>query len=1215
MTCRRALAALAVALSITAPTSSSADPLLKSAYESFDTGERQDIKAPLQSSPRSVAIGDLNEDGRPDLVVAAPSNNAWEDSATVICVHLANPFPQTVQPPYLPAARYPSDTGPWSVAMADMNRDGHLDVITTNVRHNTASVFLGDGTGKLVVRTDTPVGVSPWFVAVGDLNGDSNPDVVTTNLSANTISVLMGLGDGSLGPKTDYATGEQPLYLAIARLNADSAPDIVVVNSDDTFISLYLNDGSGGFGNRTDIDVGGNPSSVAAGLLNGDGFVDLVVGGSDVVGGGGTYWLSVRLGTGTGTFLPGTNHVVPYYVFSTILADLNGDTKLDVAASVGGGLTGDQDIAILLGDGAGGLAAPAYYDAGMIVRGIACADLDGDGDRDLAVANSGPSIAFADPSHTVSILRNNGPGTFGTGISQDPELSPTQSVSADFNRDGILDVAVTGAAPFGVKIFLGIGDGTFAAPTFLALPDSGLSIGSADLNRNGTADLVVGTASSIYVFLGVGNGNFLSGTVVAGAQGFDGELGDFNFDGKPDLVTFSGSNVFVRLGLGTGAFVAPTTTAAPGAVRGVGVGDLDRNGRQDLVILTAAGISVRFGVGNGTFPTGTTYLGNHSFNGKPVIADLNMDGKPDVAASDNGDTGIATVGMAVLLGTGTGTLTPGLTFPMLDIPIAAAAADMNRDGKLDLLGMNTGSFRPGTVAVLEGNGSGTFSAQTDYGAGTLAGRLLVGDYNRDGRPDVALTTQNAEAPPHLRVLRGNAPGTFGSFSAKVDYAGPTSEQAVAVADVNRDGRPDAIVIGPNGSFGRVGVCLGNGLGALGAPTYFNTAANPVAVAVGDLNLDASPDLAVACGSGYVSVLIGNGAGNFMPSPSGDVFLAGEIPSAIAIGDFYPDGIPDLATADEATNEVGLLMGGGGGDFSLTDLVLDELGPRAIAAADVNRDGQVDIITANHSSNDVTVLYNGNGVFGPFFTGPFVGLAPTAVAAGDFNRDGVPDLAVTHETTSVDQVAVLLGGGDGLSLMPAVNYPTPDIPQAVAVSDVDKDGVDDLVVVSRSANLVSVLMGTGTGTFAPRVDYATGTLPGGVAIGDLNLDGRPDILVSNATSANTSVLLNSGSVVTGVEAQVSAAPPTARLAQNVPNPFNPRTTIRFHLDVAEPARLMVFDVSGRRVATLIDRNLPAGDGRAEWDGRDTAGHAVASGVYFYRLEAPDFTDSRAMVLLR
>ncbi len=1205
MFCRPAfLAAIAAAIATANAVPLHAEPLLKSAWEGFHAGLLEDIKAEGQSVPRSVAIGDLNGDGRPDLVAATPGNSVWEDSANVVSVHLANPLPQTVQPPYLPATLYQTGTGPVSVAIADMNHDARLDVITANYRASSVSVLLGDGAGHLGPPIHAAAGGGPRSAAVADLNGDTHPDVVIANAFSNTISVFPGLGNGALGSRVDYATAATPFFVIIAELNGASGPDLVVVNGLDA-ISIFFNNGSGGFGGRTDL-AAVQPLSVAAGHLNGDGVTDLVVATN------GPNPISVFLGTGSGGFAPPTEYpAVGLYGLAVILHDVNGDTNLDVIAFLGDP-TGEQDIAVFPGNGAGGLGSPAYYEAGALAFGIACADLDADGDRDLVTA-SGGSFAVQTGAHTINVLRNNGAGTFGSGISQDAGLVPGYSVSADFNRDGILDVAVTGRSPNGVTIHRGIGDGTFAVPaTFIALADSGRSIGAADLNSNATIDLVVGTASGIYTFLGAGNGFFLGGTLVAGAEGFDGELSDVNRDGRPDLITFAGSSVFVRPGSGTGTFGSATTVAALATVRGVGMGDLNRNGTLDLVILTTSGIAVRPGVGNGTFLAGSTYVPSHYFNGKPVIADLNLDGTLDVAAADNGDASNATLGMTVLLGTGTGTLLPELTFPTLDIPLTAAAADVNRDGKLDLLAMNAGfNLRPGTLSVLEGNGSGAFSvaARTDYGVGQLdRGPILLGDYNRDGRPDAAVATRGP--PGRLKVLRGNAPGTFGSFSAKVDYAGLTDEKGVAVGDVNRDGRPDAIVLGTNA----VAVCFGNGLGALGAPVTTALPEDALAMAVADLNRDGNLDLALSFITGVARVYFGNGGGGFAPHP--DVFFVGGAPSALAVGDLIKDGWPDIVVADEGPDDLSIIAGGGGAFFFYTQLPA-EPGPKSLTLADVDRDGELDIVVGNRFLPTVLTYFNfGFGLFqeepGPASS------PPTSVAAGDFNRDGKPDVAFTHDTPGADMVGILLGMGTNPSpFPPGTDYPLPNNPQHVAVSDVDQDGDEDLIVGGPTTNLVSVLLGSGTGTFAARVDYATGTLPSGVAIGDLNLDGRPDILVSNTTSANTSVLLNAGSVITGVEAPSPspAAPSPTRLVQNTPNPFNPRTTIRFNLEAAGRARLMVFDVSGRLVATLVEKHLPAGEHRFDWDGRDDAGRTVASGVYFQRLEAPGFSDSRTMVLLK
>ncbi|MGH7682324.1 MAG: FG-GAP repeat domain-containing protein, partial [Candidatus Eiseniibacteriota bacterium] len=352
----------------------SADPLLKSAYESFDTGDRQNIKAQIQSGPRSVAIGDLNGDGRPDLVVAAPGSNALWDSAAVVSVHLASPYPPTTQPPFLPATNFATDVGTAAVALADMNHDGRLDVVTANSSASTVSVLLGDGTGKFGVHVDATTGTYPQYVAAADLNADGNPDVVTINSGSRTISVIFGLGNGGLGMRQDYATGPGPTSILIAQLNGDSAPDIVVTcGTDSTFISIYLNNGSGGFAARTDVATPAAPLSVAAGLMNGDGAVDLVV-GMDV-----PTPVSVFLGTGTGAFPTQTDYPAPGAGLAVALSDVNNDGHLDAVVSLFGGSDGEQDIGVFMGDGTGALGPAALYDAGPTVLGLACADLDGDG--------------------------------------------------------------------------------------------------------------------------------------------------------------------------------------------------------------------------------------------------------------------------------------------------------------------------------------------------------------------------------------------------------------------------------------------------------------------------------------------------------------------------------------------------------------------------------------------------------------------------------------------------------------------------------------------------------------------------------------------------------------------------------------------------------------------------------------------------------------------
>lgn len=176
-----------------------------------------------------------------------------------------------------------------------------------------------------------------------------------------------------------------------------------------------------------------------------------------------------------------------------------------------------------------------------------------------------------------------------------------------------------------------------------------------------------------------------------------------------------------------------------------------------------------------------------------------------------------------------------------------------------------------------------------------------------------------------------------------------------------------------------------------------------------------------------------------------------------------------------------------------------------------------------------------------------------------------------------------------------------------------DGLPDLVALNQS-NQGRVWTGLGNGTFTGPATFGTGSQPYGLAIGDFNRNAKPDVVTANINSNTASVILNAP-IPTAIPVAGSAPPVAARLMQNAPNPFNPRTTIRFALTRAGRARLVVFDAAGRRVSTLLDRSLPAGEMSVEWDGRDEVGRTAASGIYFYKLEADGVKLSRKMALLK
>ncbi len=364
---------------------------------------------------------------------------------------------------------------------------------------------------------------------------------------------------------------------------------------------------------------------------------------------------------------------------------------------------------------------------------------------------------------------------------------------------------------------------------------------------------------------------------------------------------------------------------------------------------------------------------------------------------------------------------------------------------------------------------------------------------------------------YLRVAgAGGGPAAFG---AKTDYATGSYPRTVAIGDLNGDGKPDLVVAnsGYSPTYGTtVSVLLSNGNGTFGPRTDFVTGINPISVAIGDLNGDGKPDLAVANqSSSTVSVLLGNGGGTFAARTD---FVTGSYPTCIVIRDLNQDGTPDLVTASLHSPTVSVLLGNGNGTFGPKTNYGTGQTPTSVAVGDLNGDGKPDLATANYNSSTVSVLLgNGDGTFGAKNDYPAVQY-PYAVAIGDLNGDGKPDLAVANCNAS-GTVSVLLGNGNG-AFGPKTDYVIGGLPNSVAIVDLNGDGKPELATANASSSTVSVLLGDGQGAFGAKSDFATGIGPVFVAAGDLNGDSRPDLVVANGDwghADNTvSVLLNAGS---------------------------------------------------------------------------------------------------------
>ena len=326
--------------------------------------------------------------------------------------------------------------------------------------------------------------------------------------------------------------------------------------------------------------------------------------------------------------------------------------------------------------------APTFVEAGTGSSTIAAADFNGDGKTDLVVADDG----------IASVLLGNGDGTFQTPQDFPAATTPLSNggflTVGDINGDSIPDLIVSDTSGYAVDVLLGNGDGTFQAPKSTSTAAWPYWPVVADMDGDGMADLVVvnNGANTVGVLHGSGDGTFWTEENFAvGSFPYMASVGDFNGDGKPDVavVNHSSNNVSVLMGTGAGSLQAQTTYAVGSAPVFVAAADLNGDGKLDLVTanLSSGTVSVLPGNGDGTFQAQKTYAAGNQPD-SVAIADVNGDGKLDLVVSDSNWNGSGQV--SVLLGNGDGTFgSPQILTGGVE-PSYVTVADLNSDGKPDI---------------------------------------------------------------------------------------------------------------------------------------------------------------------------------------------------------------------------------------------------------------------------------------------------------------------------------------------------------------------------------------------------------------------------------------------------------------------------------------------------------------------------------------------------
>jgi hypothetical protein len=661
---------------------------------------------------------------------------------------------------------------PEQLRLDDLDGDGLLDLVYSTWHDPWISIQRGVPGGRFAPApaTRVPVPDVPRVAfEVADLTGDGVADLAIA--AVDTLITRIGAGDGTF-PNAVVLAIDWIRAFTVADIDVDGNLDIVA--AEERSVEVLRGNGDGSFAPSASYPLAFAPERVVAGRLNDDAWPDLAVHGrwDDV--------LILLLG-GDGTVVDSLTFDTPHEPIDVVLEDFDHDDRLDVAVSS----RWDVDVALGLGNGRFGdpITIDSDIDAGRILPG----DLDGDGNLDLVIVQKEGVY----PQDEFIVVLGNGDGTFGPPVGEYfTGQVPRAMALGDTDDDGVLDL-VAGAAEGYVSIFRGAGDGHFHDAGHVP-SGVGTALGAGDFDRDGTLDVATEAFGRLRVHLGNGDGTFAVAESIAVDPPFHADLihvGDADGDGRLDLVVVldqlvGESRLATYLCVGDCEFAPGAMTSAADDLHAIGFSDFDRDGVLDALLSYAygnsenRGMAVVPGTGDGRFGPPAWILPDRAL-APLTVGDFNDDGFPDFAGGERG-------GFLVGLGNGDGTLNVQPPYwldeydPMLESVTALAVADLDEDGRADLL-VGAQEF-----TAWHGDGEGGFVRPDEAYPCPYSHWVSAADMNADSRLDVLLISPAQT----MQVLLGREGGGFDAHPHSYGI-GPFPRSA-AVGDLNHDGTWDIV---------------------------------------------------------------------------------------------------------------------------------------------------------------------------------------------------------------------------------------------------------------------------------------------------------------------------------------------------------------------------------------------------------------------------------------
>jgi FG-GAP-like repeat/IPT/TIG domain/FG-GAP repeat len=1003
-----------------------------------------DLPAPSGSYPYSMVTADLDGDGRQDVVFTASTGSLsiYPNSSTAGTIAFAS------------RQDFTTGTDPFSVAVADLDGDGKPDIVVANFLSNSISIYRNISTPGSIAfapRIDLTTALAPHTVAIADLDGDGKPDIAVTDAFSSEISLFRNQstpGTLTFATRVDIATGpDEPSGLAIGDLDGDGKPDLVVTydNFNETtqasvsFSLLHNNSSPGSFAFSAPSNYGtGDTYNPAIGDLNGDGKPDLAIPtssnyvyvypntsspGTVEVGAPGKYYdlgsyaiaisdldgdnqpdmAVANFTTNTIAFLKNTT-TAPGITFVTPTTAITGTTVTIVGVNLGtvtavsfGGvpaasftIVSPATITAVVGAGATGnititatngtASFPGFtYTIPGVITAISPAAAGAGATITIHGANLGDATAVSfggSPAASFTIVAD-------TVITAVVNIGATGDV--DVVTPGNTAILPDAFVFVPLPVITGFSPTTAARGATITITGTNLTAATAvTLGGTPAVSFTVNSPTSITAVVGGGS----TGTIAVTTLGGTATQSGFTYIAQPPPTLTSFTPTSGKIGTPvtlTGTGFDPVTTNDVvyfGAVRAT------------VNAASATTINVTVPAGASLQPISVTTLGNNlaAYSAKPFGVTF--------------DSGALQFAYPV-------------TYQLGDYNHNIAAGDLDGDGKADLIictdneyfadPSNPTTLLATTFVIMKNTttkvGSIAFTSQELIAGAYGHYAAVVTDVDGDGKPDLVILGYDS-----VHVLRNTSiPGTI-SFDTAISFLTGNFGKDLAVADLDGDGRPELITV--NSSFASSISVLRNtcipGTISFAAKTDYPAGNNPSGVAIGDFDGDGKKDLAISSYNDNTVVIFRNQSAPGVVQLSAPVTLnVGANPSGIQAGDFDGDNKPDIATSNYSDNTISVIKNQsvpGSLAFATAaaysnNYVVQALSIR-LAIADMDGDGKLDLQLINQAypPGDASGFKNistpGNLAF-QNAAGGIINGVPAGVVMQDFDEDGRPDMATCN----------------------------------------------------------------------------------------------------------------------------------------------------------------------------------------------------------------------------